>query len=384
MKKNETILSFVLVLLVIFAFVYYFIVQTKCNNFVAETIYLIFNGAIALFLYLNFNLKQRNKKLNKVTTRMIIIVCMSTLLVIYLSGLFLGFSKSPFILKPFNILANTYPVILSVLFLEVIRYTFAQNSKNKKELYKNKSLILLTIYFVVFNLFLRAKTYSFHDNEQIFRFICQYVFPIIAKELLYSYLSYYVGIKPVIVSRIVLDLYPYVFPIYPNLGEYLTCLILLISPYIIYVQTSKYIKYVEKDKEYNSVNISFIFLPLIVFLFIITILSLGITKYKLIAIATGSMEPVYGRGDTIIYEKMEAKGIYVGEVVAFEYKGDIITHRVVSKYINGDKYIFKTKGDANKDKDFFEVSQNDVLGKVKYVIPYIGFPSILIKELISE
>lgn len=70
--------------------------------------------------------------------------------------------------------------------------------------------------------------------------------------------------------------------------------------------------------------------------------------------------------------------------MAFEYKNAIITHRVISKYKNGEEYIFKTKGDANKDSDFFELTQNEVLGKVKFVIPYIGFPSILIKELINK
>ena len=81
---------------------------------------------------------------------------------------------------------------------------------------------------------------------------------------------------------------------------------------------------------------------------------------------------------------MKAEDIYVGEVMVFEYKNDIITHRVISKYKNGEEYIFKTKGDANKDSDFFELTQNEVLGKVKVVIPYIGFPSVLIKELFSE
>ena len=298
MKKNETIISFVLVLLVIFAFVYYFTVRTNYDSFIAEKVYLVFYGVVAVFLYFKFGLKQKNKRLNRVTTRTIIIVCMSTLLAIYLSGIFLGFSRSVFIVKPLNILANTYSVILSALFLELIRYVVAQNSKNN-----NILLILLTIYFIVFSLFLSARTYSFHNNEQIFRFFCQYFCPIIAKEMLYSYLSYHVGIKSVFISRITLDLYPYVFPIYPNLGEYLSCIILLVVPYIIYVQTNKYVKYVEQDKEYNSINRELIFLPLFVFLLILVILSLGITKYKLIAIATGSMEPVYGRGDAIVYEK---------------------------------------------------------------------------------
>ncbi len=379
MKKNETTIYFVLGLLIIFAFIYYFLVQNNYNSFIAETIYLIFNGAIAIFLYFKFNLKQKNKKLNKVTTRTIIIVFMSTLLAIYLSGLFLGFSRSVFLLKPYNIFLNTYPVILSALFLEVIRYEVAQNSRNK-----NTLLILLTIYFIVFSLVLSAKTYSFHNNEQIFRFFCIYFCPIFAKEMLYSYLSYHVGIKSTFVSRIIFDLYPYVFPIYPNLGEYLNCIMFLVIPYIIYAKTSNYVKYVEQNKEYNSINRWVMFVPLFLFFLIIFILSFGITKYKLIAIATGSMKPVYDRGDTIIYEKMGANNIYVGEVLAFKYNGVTITHRVVSKYKNGEKYIFKTKGDANKDIDFFEVTENEVLGKVEFVIPYIGFPSILIKDLLGK
>lgn len=375
MKRNETTISIVLIVLVVFAFLYYFWISSfrTISNF----IYLGFFSVVALFLYLKYKVKKANKTLNNYTIRTIIIILMTVVLTVYLAGFFLGFNRTAFLYTPLGIIKNIYPAIITAVSFEIIRNIVANRSKNK-----NFLLILLTIYYILFSLALTIKYYSFYNMEQVFKFFCVYFCPVVAKELLYSHLTYKVGLKPVLILRLLLDLYPFMFPIYPDLGEYLESVIAILMPYIIYASTINGIKYVEKEKDsINKVSRKFIYAPIIIFLLIVTILVSGIFKYKMIAVASGSMQPTYDRGDAIIYEKSKAKDIEVGEILAFKYKTLIVTHRVVGKYNSNNTIKFKTKGDANKDNDAFLIPEEDVLGVVKYVVPYIGLPTVWFNEV---
>lgn len=376
MKKSETTISIVLIISVIFAFLYYFWIIPKFRV-ASSYIYWIFFSLLALVLYLKFKIKKPNKRLSTYVTKTIVIILMTTVLTVYLGGFFLGFNRTAFIYTPIGIIKNIYPVIITAISFEVIRNVVARNSGKKKFL-----LILLTAYYILFSLALSLMYYKFYNMEQVFKFFCVYFCPVVAKELLYSHLSYKVGLKPTLILRLALDLYPFMFPIYPDLGEYLTSVIAILLPYIIYASTIKSIKYVEKEREsFNKISRKFIYTPIIIFLLIITSLVSGLFKYKMIAVASGSMQPTYNRGDAIIYEKVKAEEIDVGHVLAFKYQNLIVTHRVITKYTNNNTIKFQTKGDANKDKDAFLVPKEDVLGEVKYVVPYIGLPTVWFSEI---
>ena len=95
------------------------------------------------------------------------------------------------------------------------------------------------------------------------------------------------------------------------------------------------------------------------------------------------MTPVFYRGDAIIYEKVTSNEINVGDVIVFKESNKIITHRVVSIDKKGNEYMIKTKGDANNTEDKFTVYDQALLGKVEYVVKYVGYPTLWIKEVIE-
>lgn len=95
-----------------------------------------------------------------------------------------------------------------------------------------------------------------------------------------------------------------------------------------------------------------------------------INNYRIFTIATGSMLPEYKIGDVIIvgskdYDKIKVGDdlVYMGEVA--DYKGKIITHRVIDINYNNNGYSYTTKGINNTDKDPI-VRQSQVYGVVKY------------------
>lgn len=71
----------------------------------------------------------------------------------------------------------------------------------------------------------------------------------------------------------------------------------------------------------------------------------------------------------------------VGEVVTFRIpnSGELLTHRVVGvssvsgvNGINGTR-IYKTQGDANNVADDWELAHDDIVGKVVFHLPYLGY-----------
>lgn len=85
-------------------------------------------------------------------------------------------------------------------------------------------------------------------------------------------------------------------------------------------------------------------------------------------VLSGSMEPAMSPGDVIIVDAGGA--IAVGDVITFQRGGDVpTTHRVVD-VVDG---AYRTKGDANENTDAGLVEPAQVLGRVVFVIPLMGY-----------
>lgn len=374
MKKNTLIVIFEL-LLTIFAFLFCIIFRSQYSYSEIIKIILIFFSALVLLAIVILKYPRGKNYLNGYAVRLIVITLMATLLIIYLSGLILGFCRNTFTLTISNIIMYSYPIVVLSILEEILRYIILKRSEKKF------NIILLTIIYMVINICVYSINYMFVNDEAIFIFICTIALPIIVKECLYSYMTYKISIIPTLVLRLCLELYSYVFPIYPDLGNYLLSIISIFLPFVIYKLMSNLVDYAEKVKVYvKKVGYRIIYVPIIIFLMVIVGLVSGIFKYKMIAISSGSMEPVFCRGDAVIYEKTDPKDVKVGDVLAFKSDNRVITHRVIYIVNNDNKLLFKTRGDANNTADADYTSSENVYGIVKYVVPKIGYPTIWIND----
>lgn len=97
--------------------------------------------------------------------------------------------------------------------------------------------------------------------------------------------------------------------------------------------------------------------------------------YKLFLVQSGSMSPTINTGDMVIVQP--SKHFYQNDIITFVGSSFTTTHRL----INIDGQNFTTKGDANQVSDQEKINQSQVVGKVNYIIPKIGYLIMFTKTL---
>ncbi|NCN82646.1 MAG: signal peptidase I [Candidatus Pacebacteria bacterium] len=89
-------------------------------------------------------------------------------------------------------------------------------------------------------------------------------------------------------------------------------------------------------------------------------------------VQSGSMEPSIMTGDIILIRPEMQYSL--NDVITFrDQKKRVITHRITDVQAQSGKTIFLTKGDANRSIDIEFVPLENVVGKVQFVVPKLGF-----------
>ena len=295
-------------------------------------------------------------------------------------GLVLGFGKTLFSTNPDRWIRKVIPIFVVTLLIERLRYILIKNNQIER-----KAIYLLTVLTAVFNILLISNLFSLKNLYDVFVFVCVTVLPIIAQELLSTYIVLHYGFSPVIIYKLIMNLYIYILPIMADLGDYLQGAIGIIVPFTIYVLLVKYLKPKEEENrikdKLTGINIGFITIPTIILVSVLIVLVSGISKYQMIAIASNSMVPAYERGDAIIFEKIDNDYLENEDIIVFKKEGKLIAHRIIKIKKDSSKLYFYTKGDANNSADAELVNEDEVLGRVRRVIKYLGYPTVLINEL---
>jgi len=104
----------------------------------------------------------------------------------------------------------------------------------------------------------------------------------------------------------------------------------------------------------------------------------GNTYYE--PVYTGSMEPAIPVGGLVVIQTVDPTMVTVGDVICFKSSGiSSVTHRIISQTEDG----FITKGDANEEPDLQPVTYNQIVGKVTFTIPLVGYLGFFVKTPIG-
>lgn len=329
-------------------------------------------------LFLGFRIN-KNNMLKKNIFILTIIQIGIFFILYYTLGFFIGFLKNAYSLKLSTMFNNIFAPIIIIICVELFRYIFISANKDSKEM-----IIISTILLFLFELSLTIKKQDFSDMEILFRVATSSILPILLKNIVFSYLNYYVGYKPALVYRLVMDVYIFVLPIIPDVGDYLNSMIGICMPILLYIFSARVIEsyYKLEERVYNKKGIQLIDIPAIIFIVIFTSLISGFFPYYMLGIGSESMSPKLNKGDAVIIHKIKnKKDIEIGDIIVYEDNGKRVIHRLVD--IKNKKYYY-TKGDANNSIDNVSLKFDDILGVVEMKIPVIAYPSIWLAEKLQK
>ena len=129
--------------------------------------------------------------------------------------------------------------------------------------------------------------------------------------------------------------------------------------------------------------IYYILITLIVAVVLLLIIStFPITgNYKVLTVISGSMEPAIKTG-SVVMVKPESD-YKIGEVITFGPYSKTqapTTHRIYDIRVAEGQVIYITKGDANNGPDTREIQKKDVIGKVLFDVPFVGYAVYFAKQ----
>lgn len=377
MKKNIKAICITEIALLLLTIIFYMltkVIPSNLKGYLAITFLLI----ILVPNIFIFGFSNDKNYYSSYIGRIVLTVLMATGIIMYLLGLILGFGKG-YSLSKNVLLYQFFPLIGIIIISEALRYNTVKYAHGNKIL-----IILFTVLLSTFQILMETNAGILSTTYERFIYISAVVFPNIADNFLCTYMVYKGNMTNSILFRLIVGLYMYLIPIVPNLGYYLYASFKIIVPYIIFYIINKDLLEVENRKIFIRTSRSILAIPVLIIGIILILLVAGIGKYKLIAVATDSMNNVFYRGDALLLEYKNANEIEIGDVLAFYHGKTIITHRVIGIESKNNKRYFNTKGDANNTADGYITKEEDVIGKVGFVIKYLGFPTIWTKELIER
>ena len=372
MKKDKIIEYILLIILICILFFDLFVSKIFLNKYIF-TVFLLLYLFICKKIIINRKVSNQNKK--KVILIIVVLTAMY-ILILYIIGIFLGFyrNSTPFSFK--NLYSRILPLVAIIFLSEWIRSIFI--IKNNK-----KTTILMIIALVVIDVILNINLYKSFGLEEVLSLIGYVIFSSISTNLLGNYLSKRYGSIPIIVYKIITNIYIYVFPVLPDIFVFLQILFRMMVPYILYLVIDfTYSREVKMALNQKSTNVISLVITMILLLGLILLISCKF-RYGIMVVGSGSMTGTINKGDAVVFEQYKKQELHIGDVIIFLYEKRPTIHRIIDiQTVNNEKNYY-TKGDNNQDRDQDYRVEADIQGIVKFKVLYIGWPTLWVNELFN-
>lgn len=340
----------------------------------------LFYGLLFLIFILLFRDKKLIRNYHKEFSQTVFIISIIYFIIYYILGLIIGYSYNVYSTSFIGILRNIIVIVVPLLFREEVRSRFLFLNKKKF------GIFFITLLFIVLELF-SSTFFTYSNNEELFINFFSVFLPIVLENILLTYLAY-IGIRstvyayfiPMLISR-------YFIPITLDVDWFFALLFQLILVVVIfYVSFNEYLWKEKRIYSYktNKTN-SVIYLFGVVLIVSFGLFVAGVFKYRPVAILTYSMEPIFTRGDAVIVEKLddeEKNKLKKGDIIQYQVDKTVVVHRIIKVKKEDNKKVYILKGDNNNAKDPKPVYMEQIMGKVLFSIPKVGYPSVWLSEFL--
>lgn len=305
----------------------------------------------------------------------IIVFVIFNLITTYLIGFVANFQYSAYSHSAVALIKNFCQFIVPIVCYEMLRQVFVSNAETKADFWA--VAITMTCVYIDMKEFVQI-----FYNGLSFSYLFGTIVSSVITQIFLNYLVRTCGLKCTILWQIVPIIAELLTPILPKIDWFYQLLLAIAWPLICFVflyytypdkNTAKEVRFQRKKKPYG-------YITTFVAVFLIVGLGTGMFGVSMTAIASNSMNPYFYRGDIVVVTNSD--NYQVDDVIEYQHGNMMVVHRIVEIDVdeNGDTY-FVTKGDNNNANDSWAVTQDQIKGKVKFIIPKVGYLTLWLSEM---
>ena len=295
------------------------------------------------------------------------------------ASFFMGFGQNANVWTPSTLAIYSPYLLVPFLAVELSRVYLIQTTGK----YKPTLTLLLISVFYTLTATSMSRYASLTTPLAISRFLIETFTPTLAISLLATYLAYLGGFTANLTYMAIPSLFTWFSPILPNPPWAVQSLITVIAATMGFIVLDRAVKPPSTRRIYRTLKKQKSQLPYWTCIALIGLLvvwsSVGLLGFTPSVIASGSMTPTLNPGDIAIVISVPPQTIETGDIIQYYTAETMVIHRVIDTYKAGGTRWFITKGDANTQPDE-PVSQNQVMGKSVFIIPQLGWVSVILKE----
>ena len=361
-------------------FLYYALIKIFNVGLIYQNIItMIFWGVLCVYIYLDGNVRAHSKLKYKEFYVFFMLVCSFLYIMSYfVFGFIDGVGASMYDTSPLGIIKNIL-TLGSVLVLRELVRNHIINAVEKKYAVTFGILIILIFSFAEINF---KALLEIGSMEELLTFLSYSVLPPLLFNAFMTVAAFIAGAIGPIIYALITNVPLWVISVLPNLKWITVLLVGSLFPLLCIivlrnVQKSKSTRGKKRAKKeenpYSWIAVSIVMVALVWF-------ALGIFPVFPSIIVSQSMEPVISKGDLVFVQKTDTEKLDVGDIIQYQLDDIQVFHRIISvEYSQGIKY-FITKGDANNAEDPNPVMEAQVMGEYLGRIPYIGWPSLWLRQ----
>jgi len=300
---------------------------------------------------------------------------------IFISGLFTGFGKSPYSFTPLGITTNIFMVGSILLGMELSRAWLVSRLGKKHTVV---AIVAISLLFTILYASLIRIT-GLSASLDTLLYINTTLLPLFAENLLATSLAFMAGPLASIAYLGIMLFFWWFIPVLPLLPWTFKGLIGTGIPILGLAMTYRY--YISQtDPAFSRRKKEPFFGWIVTVIVAVTIIwfSLGIFPVFPTVVMSSSMEPAFSTGDVLIIGETSPDKINIGDIIQFRVDENmVVLHRVVEIRDDNGAKVFITKGDANDAPDMDPVLVENTMGKVLFTIPKLGWVAIGIKDFFA-
>ncbi|MFZ1258551.1 MAG: signal peptidase I [Candidatus Saccharimonas sp.] len=301
----------------------------------------------------------------------------------FLSGLVLTYTHNALVTGWRGVALNIVGYGLTAGCLEYVRYKSMLLAGRRNVLWFG---VIVALLFALPNMNL-ARIEDLATAEEVVKMVFSNVVPMVVASFLLTYLAATAGLPSQLTYQLGYIASVILIPVIPKHDWYLIGVSSVLLTIAVYIAIDRTRKDRLERRRVRSRHPRWAYdVMLIAVMTGLVMFMTGFFAYKPMAIVSNSMVPVFSRGSVVIAEKVnDPMDVQVGDILQYESSGKMITHRVIAIDAAADgsgNKVFITKGDNSPSRDN-PVAAKQAVGIIRAQIPYIGYPTVWLRELVK-